>query len=98
CEMTCGQVARAGCRCWDSKGRIVGQAPIDRYRTPWVEPAAGGHVDGVWRLAGEDLRDRAVARVAFGHHRQECLGIWVLRIADHLAGRALLDDPAQVHD
>ena len=90
----CGSVARRR----PPKLGIHRFALRDRYRAARVEAAAGRDVDRVRRLAPEDLRRAAVARVALRHDGEEGAGVRVLRVLDHLARRPLLDDPAQVHD
>ena len=96
----------------DARGAVVGrsassaplEARIDRRAlssaigTAGMEPAARGDMDRVRRLAREDLRRRLLARVALRHHRDEGLRVRMLGVADDLPGRAVLDDPAQVHD
>jgi hypothetical protein len=63
-----------------------------------VEPAAGRHVHGVRRLTLEDLRRAALPGVTVQDDGQQGPGVGVLRVADDVPGRALLHDPAQVHD
>ena len=49
----------------------------------------------VGRLAREDLRLHVRA---LGHHREQRARVRMARVAEQLLGRALLDDPAEVHD
>ena len=100
-DQTMMQAAR-----WSSVVRPLGavQLGIDLLasflgdRAPRVESATGRHVHRVGRLPLEDLRLGLLTRIALRHHRDQRLGVRVLRIPHDLLGRPLLDDPPQVHD
>ena len=72
-----------------------GRLPRLDQRAARVEAAAGRDARRVGRLAGEDL---LVHLLDLGHHRQQRARVRVARLAQDLLRRALLHDPAQVHD
>ena len=71
-------------------GRARGQG-----RAAGVEAAAARDPGRVGRLAGEDL---GLQVVDLGDHREQRPGVGMAGVGQHGLGRALLDDPAQVHD
>ena len=64
-------------------------------RAARVEAAAGRDARRVGRLAGEDLR---LHLRRLRDDREQRARVGMARVAEQLLGRALLDDPAEVHD
>ena len=93
-----GAVPRARPATSRSSGSISRQR-ADGDRAARMEAAARtARATGIRRLAREDLRRRLLVGVAPRHDRDQRLRVRVLRVADDVPRRPLLDDPAEVHD
>ena len=79
-------------------GRRSGRRPSRSGQRVWKRhPGGGAAGDGM--SPSSTIRSRARCRAGFGtrDRRQQRLGVRVLRARVHLVGRALLDDPPEVH-
>ena len=98
CEQAGDCAGRIGAPGRDLQRRVGVRASVLGDRATGPEPAAWRDVDRVGGLAGEDLRPGPFAWVAFGHHREQRLGVGMLRVANYLPGRALLDNSPEIHN
>src|SRR4051794_2294749 len=76
---------------------LVLRAPVDPERAPWMERAAVRRVGQVGWLAGDAREPVAAGPVDARYRAEQRPGVRVLRVAEDLTGRSLLDDPARVH-
>ena len=77
--------------------RVERVAGLEAIRAAGREVAALGHVERIGHRALDDVE--ALAAHALGRDgREQALGVGVLGLEQHLVDRAVLDDPAGVHD
>jgi hypothetical protein len=78
--------------------RIDGLASLLGKRAAGPEAASGGYRYRIRGFSGQRLSRPVVAGIARRDRGNESLGVRMLRVSHDCVGRALLDDPSEVHD